>query len=119
MEQQELVLNIAEWKIKKEQRRRNRMKFTIKMGKDETEAFKNFMEHLRPDNVTEDDFLRTIFYKGVEKFQEDLMVNMKQYLEKNKEGIDASALNELGMDASSLLGAVPNAEASPIEIIED
>ena len=95
------------------------MKFTIKMGKDETEAFKNFMEHLRPDHISEDAFLRTIFYKGVEKFQEDLMENMKDYLEKNKDDIDASAISELGMDASSLMGALPDMQPAPVEIIED
>lgn len=119
-EQNEFVLDIASWKVKIENRSRNRMKFTIKMGRDETEAFSNFMEQLRPEHVTEDDFIRSIFYKGVEKFQEELMENMKSYLEENKEDIDASAMNELGTDASSLLSALAEKpKTQNIEIIED
>jgi len=96
------------------------MKFTIKMGRDESEAFNNFMEHLRPDNVPEEDFIRSIFYKGVERFQEELMENMKSYLEDNKEDIDASAMNELGTDASSLISALAEKPETPnLEIIED
>tara|TARA_R110000744_G_scaffold30936_9_gene73084 strand:+ start:1020 stop:1373 length:354 start_codon:yes stop_codon:yes gene_type:complete len=117
MQQQVIKLDIADWKINLEQRSRNRMKFTVKMGKDESEAFKNFMGELRPDNVTEDDFIRTIFYKGVEKFQEELMDNMKTYLAENQDGIDASAIEALGSDASALYGAMPE-EQSPIEVIE-
>jgi|TARA_R100001530_G_scaffold132756_1_gene105459 hypothetical protein len=117
MQEQKIKLDIAAWKINIEQRRRNRMKFTVKMGKDESEAFKNFMEQLRPDDVSEDNFIRTIFYKGVEKFQEELMENMKSYLEDNKDNIDASAIEALGSDASALMGAMPD-ESSPIEVIE-
>lgn len=116
MKTQQFELHINNWKFKLEDRSRNRMRFTIKMGKDETEAFKNFMEHLRPEHVSEDDFIRTLFYKGVERFQEELMDNMKNYLEENKDSIDASAINALGGDASSMLGAVP--ESDSIEIIE-
>ena len=65
MQEQKIKLDIAAWKINIEQRRRNRMKFTVKMGKDESEAFKNFMEQLRPDDVSEDNFIRTIFYRRV------------------------------------------------------
>ena len=95
-------LNIGNWKLKLEERSRNRMKIQIKMGKDETEAFSNFMENLRPSHVSVDDFVRTIFYKGVEKFQEELMEKMKGYIEDNKDDIDASAMEAFGTDVSSL-----------------
>ena len=86
------------------------MKLQIKMGTEEAEAFKNFMGELRPQHVAEEDFIRTIFYKGVEKFQEELMEQMQQYMEDNKDSIDASALEAMGHDASS----APEPEASKI-----
>lgn len=97
------------------------MKFQIKMGMEETEAFKNFMNELKPDHVSEDDFVRTLFYKGVEKFQMELFEQMQNFIEENKENIDASALEAMGLAASSMQGAQP---LSPevqenIEIIED
>ena len=96
------------------------MKLTIKMGVEETEAFKNFMTELRPPHVTEEDFVRTIFYKGVEKFQEELLEKMKEYMEENQDKIDASAIEALGNDVSAIT-ANPSIKGPTenIEIIED
>ena len=100
------------------------MKMQIKMGAEEAEAFKNFMGELRPENVSEDDFIRTIFYKGVEKFQEELFQQMQEYMEAHKDEIDASALQDMGHDASAMVGAEGQTqdqalESGNIEVIED
>jgi len=96
------------------------MKLTIKMGVEETEAFKNFMSELRPPHVTEEDFVRTIFYKGVEKFQEELMEKMKEYMEENQDKIDASAIEMLGSDVSAITANASATEPPKnIEVIED
>jgi len=98
------------------------MKLQIKMGAEETEAFNNFMKELRPDHVSVDDFVRTLFYKGVEKFQEELFEQMQQYMEEHKDEIDASALQDMGHAASSMEGAKIQTQeqaAQNIEIIED
>ena len=98
------------------------MKIQIKMGTEETEAFKNFMGDLRPEAVSEDDFVRTIFYKGVEKFQEELFQQMQDYMEANKDDIDASALEMMGNDASSMVGASEQTQDQAqgnVEVIED
>ena len=97
------------------------MKLQIKMGSEETEAFKNFMNELKPDHVSEDDFVRTLFYKGVEKFQMELFEQMQNFMEEHKDEIDASALEAMGTAASSMQGAQPMSEEvqENIEVIED
>jgi len=99
------------------------MKIQIKMGAEETQAFNNFMTELRPDHVTVDDFVRTLFYKGVEKFQEELFQKMQNYMEEHKDDIDASALQDMGHAASSMQGALPQSHEEAldknIEVIED
>ena len=118
-----LTLCIDEWNVKLTDRSRNRMKIQIKMGAEETQAFNNFMTELRPDHVTVDDFVRTLFYKGVEKFQEELFQKMQNYMEEHKDDIDASALAEMGEAASSMQGALPQSHEEAldknIEVIED
>ena len=121
-----LTLCIDEWNLKLTDRSRNRMKIQIKMGAEETQAFNNFMTELRPDHVSVDDFVRTLFYKGVEKFQEELFEKMQKYMEEHKDEIDASALQDMGHAASSMQGAreqtheeAMGASAATIEVIEE
>jgi len=96
------------------------MKLTIKMGVEETEAFKNFMSELRPPHVTEEEFTRTIFYKGVERFQEELMEKMKAFMEENADQIDASAIEALGSDVSAITqNPSMSGPTEKIQIIED
>jgi hypothetical protein len=114
-------LNIDDWKIKIENRSRNRMKFQIKLGNEESEAFKNFMNELKPAHISEDDFVRSLFYKGVEKFQMELFESMQSFLEENKDMIDASAVEAIGVAASGMQGAnpLPPEIEENLEIIED
>lgn len=116
-----ITLRIDDWKFKFTDRSRNRMRIQIKMGIEETQAFNNFMKELRPEHVSVDDFVRTLFYKGVEKFQEELFEKMQKYMKDHKDEIDASALQDMGHAASSMQGAMPDEEVvdKNIEVIED
>jgi len=83
---------VETWKIKAIERKRGRMKFQLKLNKEETEGFKSFSEQLKPDDMNDGEWLRAIFYKGLEKIQEDIMAGMQQYMEEHKDEIDASAM---------------------------
>ena len=50
------------WNIKIKERNRNRMKLQIKLDKDQSIAFKNFASVCKPDDVTDHDFIKTIFF---------------------------------------------------------
>ena len=92
-------VNIEEWKIKTIERKRGRMKFQLKLNKEETQGFKEFSTHLKPEHMGDEEWLRAIFYKGLEKIQEDLMQGMEKYMEEHKDELDASAM-QMVQDAS-------------------
>ena len=66
------------WDIKVTERRRNRMKLQIKLDKDQAVAFKNFSSVCKPDEVTDSDFIKTIFLTGVEAMNKELADLVKQ-----------------------------------------
>lgn len=68
------------------------MKISIKLGKDEAEAFKSFMA-IKPDNLPEEQFYKHIFFTGCKTLNEELRALFdakKDELLKQKE---ASQLN--------------------------
>ena len=106
-------LNMDGWNIKAVERKRGRMKFQFKLSKEESAGFKEFSTQLKPEGMNDADWLRAIFYKGLEKIQEDLMEGMKQYMEEHKDELEASALQMANEDVSS----APYVSSAP-EIIE-
>ena len=83
------------WDIKLTERRRNRMKLQIKLDKDQAVAFKNFSSVCKPDEVTDNDFIKTIFLTGVEAMNKELADLVKQYAKENKEDLAASGITVL------------------------
>ena len=88
------------WRIKLEQRNRNRMKFHIKLSKEEADGFVEFTKQLKPEQMNDLEWYRAIFYKGLEKIQEDIMEGMKKYMDEHQDDIDTSAV-EMMQDASA------------------
>jgi hypothetical protein len=86
------------WDIKLTERRRNRMKLQIKLDKDQAVAFKNFSSVCKPDEVTDNDFIKTIFLTGVEAMNKELADLVKQYAKENKEDLAASGITVLEGD---------------------
>ena len=50
--EKKIVLNIKDWKLKRLERSNNRMKLQIKFNKEETMAVKNFMEMVKPPEIS-------------------------------------------------------------------
>lgn len=103
-----IVFDFDSWTITAQERTRDRMKLTVKLSKVEAEAFKNFMETVKPEQVSEDDFLKVIFRMGVEKMETDLMEQTRSFVEQNKEsleasGFDVSAFMEMSDDALDIV----------------
>ena len=77
------------------------MKVAIKLSKDEAEGFKNWSSVVRPDNITDEEFFKQIFFNGIEFLNVKLQQVAKQVLDdpemrKNLEssGINVSALEK-------------------------
>ena len=71
------------------------MKVTIKLSKDEAEGFKNWSTHVKPDDLNQDEFLKQIFFNGIEYLNLKLQDVAKKIMEdKNlREQLEASGIN--------------------------
>lgn len=90
-----IKLNVSDWKISVDDRSRGRMKVTIKLSKDEAEGFKNWSTHVKPDDISLDEFTKQVFFNGIEYLNLKLQDVAKRIIEdKNlREQLEASGIN--------------------------
>lgn len=89
-----LEIDFDSWRIKLTERSRDRMKLQIKFSKEETIALKNFMEMVKPPELSQDDFFKGIFKIGVETMEVKLMDAVKQHAEDNDLDLSAVGISE-------------------------
>jgi|1_EtaG_2_1085319.scaffolds.fasta_scaffold05539_5 hypothetical protein len=100
------------WKIKVRERRNDRMRLQINLDKDEALAYKNFAEVCKPDEVTDSDFMKTIFLTGVESMNKQLADMVRKYAEENREELASSGITVLeGEDGRIQLAETEKLEA--------
>lgn len=61
------------------------MKISLKLSKEESEAFKSFMTAIKPEEVSEDDFFKQLFFMGCKALDGQL----RQMFEENKSKLEA------------------------------
>jgi hypothetical protein len=71
----------SNWKIKVEERSRNRMKLIVKLSKDEALGFKNWSSIVRPDAISDEEFIKQIFFNGIEHLNDKLTKMSKEILD--------------------------------------
>ena len=81
------------WKIKTTERTKGRMKFQVKLNQEEGDAFRNFMNSVKPDHISVDDFVRQIFFSGVQALEKTLTENLVGHMEANREEYEASGFS--------------------------
>tara|TARA_Y100000385_G_C12979395_1_gene587709 strand:+ start:452 stop:817 length:366 start_codon:yes stop_codon:yes gene_type:complete len=91
-EKESIKLDIQQWRFRIDQRSRNRMKIQIKLSKDEAEAFKNFSNVVKPAEISDDDFMKTIFVTGCETLNQQLSMMVQQYAKENQEELASSGI---------------------------
>jgi len=71
------------------------MKVTIKLNKDEAEGFKNWSTHVKPDELAQEDFVKQVFFNGIEYLNLKLQDVAKKIMEdKNlRQQLEASGIN--------------------------
>ena len=115
-QQSKFTFNPEGWKIKTEYRSKNRMKFQLKLNQEEEEAFRNFANTVKPEELGMEDFVRSIFFNGVRSLEEQLTNNLVQHMEENRADYEASGFT---FDASGKLTGVDEATASgAIEVLD-
>ena len=88
----EVALDIESWNIKLIPRKRNRMKLLIKLNKEESEAYKTFSSTVKPEGISDDQFIKSIFFYGIETLNKSF-VDMVQNLAES----DPEKAKELGI----------------------
>ena len=91
-EQTNIKLEVSKWNIRIDERKRNRMKLQIKLSKDEAQAFKNFSDVCKPQEITDDEFIKTVFVTGIESLNQQLSEMVQRYAKENQDELAASGI---------------------------
>jgi hypothetical protein len=91
-------IDVDSWKIKTRERRNNRMRLQINLSKDEALAFKNFAAVCKPEEVSDEDFMKTVFLTGIESLNQQLADLVQKYAKENKAELEASGITVLEAD---------------------
>jgi hypothetical protein len=102
MSEDKISLDFSKTKVKSQERSRGRMKITVKLNKEEAVAYKNMKASLVPDGVSDDNFVRSVFFMGLEQFHKNTMEMMQKYVKENEE-----KLRSEGVDVDSIFESVP------------
>lgn len=78
------------------------MKLQIKLSKDEAVAYKNFSEVCKPGDVTDADFMKTIFLTGIEALNKQLAEMVQKYAAENRDELAASGITVLDQEDGSV-----------------
>ena len=75
------------WSVKLEYRKRDRMKIGFKLGKEEAEAFVNFKNQTKPDSISEDNFLKSIFFLGLSTLEANISRKIQDEIATQEEDV--------------------------------
>ena len=82
------------WSVKVEHRKRDRMKIGFKLGKEEAEAFVNFKNQTKPDSISEDNFLKSIFFLGLSTLEANISRKIEDQIAASVSGVDEVVIPE-------------------------
>ena len=88
-------LEVDSWKIRIREKRNNRMKLHINLSKDEAVAYKNFKDVCKPEEVNDEQFLKTVFITGIQALNQQLSDLVQEYAKANKEDLASSGITVL------------------------
>jgi len=86
-------ISLKDAKVKLDTYNRGRMKITIKLDKAQAEGYVNFKRTVLPEGASEEDFVRTVFFMGLEQFHTNAMNMVKKYVEENEEKLKAEGVD--------------------------
>lgn len=82
-----ITLNAEDWKTKIEHRKRDRMKITFKLTKEQATAYKNFKDTIQGGNpdASDTDIALSCFFTGIETMGQRLQALAEEYEKNHKE----------------------------------
>jgi len=89
-------LNFNLWKITVEERSKQRMKLHIKLDQEQAVAFRNFCGVFKPGNVSDEQFVKSLFMLGCTAMNQHVTKLVEDHLKDNP--TDASGLTVLDLE---------------------
>jgi hypothetical protein len=77
--------DVSKWSVKVLNRTKDRMKITFKLSKDEAEAFQSFTNQTKPDEISDDKFIKSIFFLGLTTLEQNLQQSVAEEMAKHVE----------------------------------
>jgi len=76
------------------------MKITLKLDQEQSEAYLTFMRGTKPDEISEDDFLKSIFFLGLGTLEQNIVSKLSESMTVagGEVSFDTSALEDLDDD---------------------
>ena len=92
------------------------MKFQLKLTQEEAEAFRNFANSVKPEDISMTDFIKSIFFREVQTLEKQITTDLVKHMEEHKEEYAASGFT---FDDDGKLTGVDEAVASgTIEVVD-
>lgn len=77
-------INTHDWGIKQKIERNGKMKIAFKLNKEESEGYKAWAQVVKPAEVSEDDFVKSIFLQGIVSINEHAKTLVEREVAKKK-----------------------------------
>ena len=105
MSDDKISLSFDNATVKLRNESRGRMKIVIKLSKPEAEGYVNFKNSVLPSGAKEDEFIKTVFFMGLEQFHKNALKMLDKYVEENAdklkaEGVDIDAIKSVSKQIS-------------------
>ena len=82
-------LDLNGWHSKVERRTKNRMKITFKLNQEQAAAYEHFKSQTKPDEITETQFITSIFFMGLAALEAQIIAKAQEAMESEDVDLDA------------------------------
>ena len=69
------------------------MKLVVKLNKEQAEGFKAFQQNVKPEAISEEEFLQLVLFNGVQRMNEQLYEIAQKYVEEHQDELEASGVS--------------------------
>ena len=100
--------NGSSWDTKIISRSKNRMKIVFKLDQKESEAFENFKNQTKPDKISEEQFVKSLFFLGLTTLETNLTQQVTKEIEKMQPQVEMP--KDLDLSEFNTPGVVEDSE---------
>jgi len=114
-----IKISLAESKVRiRKNERRNTLKIHINLSKEESESVQNFIKILKPDGISDEEMIKSIFMAGVVNLQEKVDADIKKWKEENPEEVQEplEKVREEGIEIPEDFVEVSSLNLSSVEV---